>query len=229
MKTAPIKRPKLVATVETVKAALGRTWFDVSDEGSNIEISTRDNGDVGSERAGDADRKEGQRLLALLRKTFKPANWISDYEVIDEWVHVNLRKLPRTKQEKDAIKAAKAQEAADARVRQLVAEAEDALPNPHGEGGEALSFMSPSKFSSHKGIIEVRYGERILYIRPGTRFKLKTPEEAIAVGEALCTKLGGKWLQGKPHGPLENKTANYRPPNNVIERYGLVQFTRTSL
>lgn len=54
----------------------------------SIEFATRENGDVGSERAGRADLAEGLRVAKAMRKKFPGAN--VDMDVVDEWVSVTV-------------------------------------------------------------------------------------------------------------------------------------------
>ena len=62
------------------------TWMHPKTDDERVEFATRENGDVGTERAGRADVAEGFRVAKELRKRFPDAN--VDYDVVDEWVIV---------------------------------------------------------------------------------------------------------------------------------------------
>ena len=68
-----------------------KTYMEVYDEDDTEEIllTTRDNGNVGDETAGDADIKEAGRVQKLIKKKFP--DLIVDIEEVDEWVHLNIR------------------------------------------------------------------------------------------------------------------------------------------
>lgn len=70
-----------------------KTWMDVRIDNGFVQIDTRDNGDVGSERAGAADIAEGKRVANALREKFPEAN--VELEVIDEWVSIMLDFAPK--------------------------------------------------------------------------------------------------------------------------------------
>ena len=77
---------KILKFVESTK-----TYMEVYDEDDTEEIllTTRDNGNVGDETAGDADIKEAGRVQKLIKKKFP--DLIVDIEEVDEWVHLNIR------------------------------------------------------------------------------------------------------------------------------------------
>tara|TARA_R110002124_G_scaffold211157_1_gene377476 strand:+ start:139 stop:444 length:306 start_codon:yes stop_codon:yes gene_type:complete len=77
---------KLLKFIESTK-----TYMDLYDEDDTEEImlTTRDNGNVGDETAGDADIKEAGRVQKLIKKKFP--DLIVDIEEVDEWVHLNIR------------------------------------------------------------------------------------------------------------------------------------------
>ena len=77
---------KILKFVESTK-----TYMEIYDEDDTEEIllTTRDNGNVGDETAGDADIKEAGRVQKLIKKKFP--NLIVDIEEVDEWVHLNIR------------------------------------------------------------------------------------------------------------------------------------------
>lgn len=75
------------STEGDLKAALkkSRTWFTLDDfGGKSALLSTRENGDVGSERYGSEDMSEGRRLKAWLEFNLPGWTWKLDY--MDEWV-----------------------------------------------------------------------------------------------------------------------------------------------
>lgn len=223
MNQAPHKTPALEKRA--------RTWFDVSDEGTTVEISSREYGDVGRDRAGQKDKDEAKRLLKLLRKAYPASKWVTDAEVIDEWVHVNLRKLPRTKAEKDKVKAEKAAQARREEAHKITAHHEEEYQEmragePRDDLRDAFSWRVNQFSNPPVENVCVNYGERILYwnhCKPG--FKFATADEARAAGEALCLKLGGEW-RCRVGELIPHTTYNYNPPNNVIERKGEIEFTR---
>jgi hypothetical protein len=77
---------KILKFVESTK-----TYMEIYDEDDTEEIllTTRDNGNVGDETAGDADIKEAGRVQKLIKKKFP--DLIVDIEEVDEWVHLNIR------------------------------------------------------------------------------------------------------------------------------------------
>lgn len=72
---------------EDIKRIIGRTWFDVSEEGDEIIIDSREYGDVGEESYGEKDLKEGRRIIRLLRETGLSCS----IEGVDEWVIVTVK------------------------------------------------------------------------------------------------------------------------------------------
>lgn len=69
------------------------TWMDVRVDDGFVQIDTRDNGDVGDERAGAADIAEGKRVAKALREKFPEAN--VELEIVDEWVSLMLDFAPK--------------------------------------------------------------------------------------------------------------------------------------
>jgi len=73
--------------IDKIKSIIGFTWFDISNNGDDILIDTRANGDVGEGETGREDRIEGRRIVkALSDNAIK-----SDLEFVDEWVIVTVR------------------------------------------------------------------------------------------------------------------------------------------
>ena len=87
--------------VEKIKGLIGNTWFDfesvdedeISDE---ISLSTRENGDVGEEEAGQADIDEAKRIIKILKDNGFQCNG----SVVDEWVQIDID-IPKDKNEED--------------------------------------------------------------------------------------------------------------------------------
>lgn len=68
-----------------------RTWFNLNDEESDwLLYNSRRYGDVGSETAGEADKKEAKRLGDLIYKEFKDRIDSIKMEIVDEWVDLNI-------------------------------------------------------------------------------------------------------------------------------------------
>jgi hypothetical protein len=71
-----------------------RTWMDLrTDSNGFVELATRDNGDVGDERAGAADIAEGKRVAKALREKFPDAN--VEFTTCDEWVSIMVDFAPK--------------------------------------------------------------------------------------------------------------------------------------
>lgn len=84
-------------TIDAIREVIGDTWFDIQDQGLHIDLSTRDNGDVGDEKPGDEDISEGKRIHRALRKKWPLSSRISiDSEQVDEWSYVTISKEPMT-------------------------------------------------------------------------------------------------------------------------------------
>lgn len=75
-------------TTETIKNVIGKTWFDLADEGDHFALESRLYGDVCNEETGVEDRKEGNRLRGLLRD----AGIKCTIEAVDEWVTISIPK-----------------------------------------------------------------------------------------------------------------------------------------
>ena len=217
------KKQKLEATVATVKAAAGRTWFDCSDEDSHIELTTRDHGDVGGETAGKADKVEGARLLKLVRQVFKPASWVVTYDVVDEWVSVTVRKLPLTKAEKAKARVAKKMTDLRERIQDACKAANAAITATNVRQTFVGSVYNGCGY--YQPYLKAVFGHRILYqgnLYSGFAFAtLKEAEAALAPIVAQFPELEWKRLVADPR---PRHTSNYRPPNNVIENEGSIEF-----
>lgn len=216
-------KTKLEATVATVKAAAGHTWFDCSDEGDHIELSSRSHGDVGSERAGKADIDEGKRLLKLVTKVFKPLAWSVTYDVVDEWVSVSVRVAPLTKKEKDRLKLEKKMR----ELRAIIKDACDAANIAHEKPNARKSFsgLVYEGCGHFTPSIKVVFGERKLYrSHLGAEFVFATESEADAALAPIVARLPDMNWQRNVIGPSPNVTYNFSPPNNVIEYAGAVEY-----
>ena len=219
----PTKKQKLEATVATVKAAAGRTWFDCSDEASHIELSTRANGDVGSETAGKADTDEGWRLLKLVSKVFKAASWVVTYDVVDEWVSVTVRKLPLTKEEKVKAARGKKMNALREAIEESCRLANAALATPNVRQTFVGSVYNGCGY--YQPYLKTVFGNRILYHgHLGAAFAFATLEEAEAALAPLVAQFPELEWKRRVADPRPRLTGNYSPPNNVIEDAGSIEF-----
>lgn len=217
------KKQKLEATVATVKAAAGRTWFDCSDEETSIELSTREHGDVGSETAGKADTDEGWRLLKLVRKVFKPASWVVTYDVVDEWVSVSVRKLPLTKAEKAQALVEKKMTALREKIEETCRLANAAVTEPNVRQTFIGSVYKGCGY--YKSYLKAVFGKRILYqghLYSG--FAFATLEEAEVALAPIVAQFPELVWTLKIVAPRPSHTYNYSPPNNVIENAGSIEF-----
>jgi hypothetical protein len=217
------KTKKLEATVDTVKAAAGPTWFHCSDEGDHIELSTRDHGDVGSETAGKADKVEGRRLFKLVTKVFRPSAWEVTYDVIDEWVSVSVRTLPLTKAEKDKARIEKKITDLRHRIQDACKAANAAITKPNVR----QTFVG-SVYDGHGyflAYVRVDYGTRILYrAHLGAELAFATLQDAEAAVQPILAQFQDVDWTRKVMEPRPRHTGNYRPPNNVIENVGAIKF-----
>ena len=69
------------------------TWFEMDVDDSElvlggISMSSRENGDVGEEQAGQADIKEATRILSLVYDEFGDDDIVAYVDIIDEWVYL---------------------------------------------------------------------------------------------------------------------------------------------
>ena len=76
---------KIVDYVDAMK-----TWYDKEVSSSHILLQTRDNGNVGAEEAGKKDIDEANRIIKELKSKF-PNEIKIEAEVVDEWVHINIK------------------------------------------------------------------------------------------------------------------------------------------
>lgn len=82
------------------QSLIGHTWFDRESENeddiydSSIIYSTRENGDVGEEEAGQADIEEARRIIKCLRAKFARSDYRIDGDVCDEWVTITIWRNP---------------------------------------------------------------------------------------------------------------------------------------
>ena len=81
---------------KVLKAIEGtKTYMEIENEGdmNNIFLSTRENGDVGSETPGREDIKEAQRVQKILQKKFAKDDIKIAASTTDEWVNLHIKKL----------------------------------------------------------------------------------------------------------------------------------------
>jgi hypothetical protein len=231
-------------TSEDIRRAIGRTYFGMEDDDSHILLDTRSNGDVGSETPGEPDIEEGKRILKSLRENFPHHH--SGIETVDEWVHVSIRKAPKSEREirEAAFETKRVQltkklspslGAAILAVNQkilgvenLKAPASANLAHPFYWDGKIMAERpTPETFGRPVLQIRSKFGERLRYRdHLGAIPAFKTPEEAMEKLPELLAALGGE-IVGTPgkEGPYERETYNYRPPNNIIERVGTITFS----
>lgn len=89
----PGKKPSGKDVIKKVEKVIDRqrTWFDVDDKDDDeISFSSREYGDVGSERAGSQDVREGKRLLGIVRKELGD-DVRASLDIVDEWVILTVR------------------------------------------------------------------------------------------------------------------------------------------
>lgn len=217
------KKKKYAPTVADVKEALGRTWFTITDEETFINIESRDYGDVGNETPGKKDIEEGKRLLTLLRKAFKQSNWVTKFEIVDEWVTVSLRVAPLSKEEKAKVAREKKLNKLRDDLRTVTTEANEATKK-EGHRGSFSSFVHDGNYSK-KATLKVVFGERYLYLNHlGSRFVFSNEVDADAALKPLVEKFPGLAWTKTIREPTPRRTGNYSPPNNVIEIEGYVEY-----
>lgn len=67
-----------------------RTWLELEEESrTSLYFSTRDNGDVGSERPGREDLREARRLALLVNKEFA-GQVKASFDYVDEWTNLDV-------------------------------------------------------------------------------------------------------------------------------------------
>jgi hypothetical protein len=65
------------------------TWFELEEKGPTyLRYSTRENGDIGEERPGEADVQEAKRLARLVREQFEEVK--VSWHTVDEWVDLEI-------------------------------------------------------------------------------------------------------------------------------------------
>jgi len=219
------KRKKLEATVEAVRQAVGQTWFDITDDGAHIELGSRDNGDVGEERPGQVDIAEGRRLMGLLRAVFKPASWEIKGDTVDEWVSITLRKHPYTGEELAAQRHKASMRRLEEEMKLACDEANSALPQAKDPAfGRPFRAHVYAGIHDHNVTIAATFGKRILYHRPGTDFVFAAADEADAVLKGIVARFSAYAWTRSVSGPYEQRTGNRRPPDNLIESKGEVEY-----
>jgi len=76
---------------EKIQHILNATWFEVEEVLYNkIALSTRDNGNVGEERAGTEDIAEAKKIVNTIEKI---NGFEAEYYVCDEWVKVSIKNV----------------------------------------------------------------------------------------------------------------------------------------
>jgi hypothetical protein len=217
------KSPKLEATVATVKAAAGRTWFACSDEGEWIQLSTRDHGDINNDRAGKEDTNEGMRLHRLLQKTFRPSGWVVEFDVVDEWVHVQVRVLKLTKAEKAKRRLADKMVSLGKHLAAVVMEARAAVTTPNVN--HTFSGGVYDGHSHFKPYLQAVFGERILYRgHLAVEFAFANELEAEGALKPLVAQFPELEWTRTIREPSPRHTGNYSPPNNIIEKKGHIEY-----
>jgi len=72
--------------IDSIRATVGKTGFDLIDEDGNYVLESRTHGDVCNGLTGRADREEGNRLKCMLRG----AGIKCTIEAVDEWVTIAI-------------------------------------------------------------------------------------------------------------------------------------------
>lgn len=223
MSTTAKKKAKPIPTVETVRATIGRTWFDVSDEDDRIDIESRQHGDVGSETAGKQDIAEGRRILKDLRKAFPQAKWVTGFDVVDEWVSVSIRKAPLTAKEKEARKQKALIEKLRERIKAVTDEVNERTKKDGCRG--SFSGLVYEGCSYIKVSLKVVFGQRLLYHNHlGAGFCYANEEAALAAIDPLVAGFPEFAWKRTTREPVAHRTGNYRPPNNIIEHEGYIEY-----
>ena len=75
-----------------IEEIIGGTWFDYEISTNDVEMTTRENGDVYEEKAGGEDVSEAIRIVKLLRTALEMEVDCVDvaWETIDEWVSISF-------------------------------------------------------------------------------------------------------------------------------------------
>ena len=217
-----------LVTAPAVKDIAKHSWSDLEDRHDFISLTSRLHGNVGNETPGENDILEGKRLLEEVQKAFPASDFLSSFDVVDEWVCVELRKEPLSEEEK-LVNSQRAERHEVARQVEAIAREIDSptdrihLTFQSGYRAEGMPFR-PAKLS-----LTAKFGERILYKNDrNCDFTFKTAEEAAAAVEKVLPKITGLSLgnwEALPVRPLyEKETYNFRPPNNIIERSSEVTF-----
>lgn len=85
----------IVFPTELVKFVESNSWFTLDSDEDDFEndgkllFATRDNGNVGNETVGIKDYDEAKRVVLLLNEKFEGIEL--DIELVDEWVHINVK------------------------------------------------------------------------------------------------------------------------------------------
>jgi len=215
-------------TRSAVFAAIGKSWFDLTEEDGRIELETRLHGSVGEETAGEEDKKEGLRILRALRKAFPVAHYETMFDVVDEWVSVSIRVEPFNKAERAAI----LKEAKLVKLNTKLREVTETLNA--AARAENLNLRGPASFHVSTGHtfkpdqveVKVEFGKRFLYTNHlGAGIKFATAEEAEAAGRKMLEsfpKIDWTMTISKP---FDRTTYNNPAPYNVIETTASVTFT----
>ena len=174
----PSLRRKLL-TIDDVKEVVGKTWFDFEVDGDRIAMSTRDHGDVGDERAGKADIEEGRRMLVEIRKRCPMETRKSSFEVVDEWVHVQVFIKPRTKEETAKIKSDAVLKAEVGKLKEYLTKLNEQL-RLDGNNPKIRDTAYTYEYDGYH--LVVQFGERFLYREHvGSGFAISTEEAALAI------------------------------------------------
>ncbi len=224
MPTATSPKKVVEPTVSSVREAVGRTWFDITDEETRIDLTSRDYGDVGSETPGKEDIKEGMRLFDLLKKVFKPSKWELRYETVDEWVTVSVRTTPWTPRELAKMALEKKLDKLKKVLSGAVTKANEEQKSP-GCRDPFSSYVHYGDYS-RTASLKVNFGVRYLYKNHvASGFVFATEEQADAALKPIVEQFPNlKW--GKTiREPQKRRTGNYSPPHNVIEEEGYIEYS----
>jgi hypothetical protein len=214
-------------TRSAVFSAIGKTWFDLTEEDGRMDLETRMHGDVGEAIAGDEDKKEGMRLLSALRKAFPESDYETDFNIIDEWVSVSIRVEPLNETERAVLAKAAKVEALNAKLREAT-EAVNEAAKAEGlnlRGPVSFYVSTGSSYFPDKVEVKVEFGKRFLYTNHlGAGIKFATAAEAEAAGREIL-KAFPKVEWAVNVGKLTDRTTYNKPaPYNVIETTGTVLF-----
>jgi hypothetical protein len=216
-----------------VKEVVGKTWFDFEETENFIVFDTRLNGDVGGETPGKEDVLEGRRLVKEVLRHF-PKHDVK-MEVVDEWVHVEIKRIPKSptllREEAFARKTKALSEKWATPIKNALLESSKVLLGDSSESkNHARPFRWGGKVIPGDGgtgatTFVSKYGKRYLYrdhleaIPP-----FETPEDGRKAIRAVLDAVGGTLKGERVREPYKTLTYNYPAPRNVIEEVGEVVY-----